>query len=91
MHILCKNKLFVSFVVFKKDADTPMFEISWRATGRYLYKNKQRFEDPPYFEELFNRVQQIKRQKIIPKTVDSFVDYQQTLILKFLSEHTKIL
>ena len=62
-----ESKLFVSFMVYKKYADMPMFEISWKKSGQYVYKNNQKFVNPPLFDELFCAVRNIFKEKIATK------------------------
>ena len=84
--------LFVSFMVYPKGSFTPMFEMSFKKSGRYLNKNNKKFENPPYFDKLFNAVRNIYKKNLadliqndIKKaTADMFFYRCQTKILKYL-------
>ena len=65
---LCKfdkqSDLSVFFMVYPAGKFKPLFEISLKKSGQYVYKNNQKFVNPPQFYDLFNKVWQIQTTKI---------------------------
>ena len=86
------SKLFVSFMVYKKGADIPMCEISWKKSGQYVYKNNQKFENPPLFNEIFSGVRNIFKENLATKIKNNDKNLRadimfyrcQNLVLKYL-------
>ena len=65
---MCKfdkqSDLSVSFMVYPAGKFKPLCEISLKKSGQYVYKNNQKFVNPPQFYDLFNKVWQIQTTKI---------------------------
>lgn len=97
---LCKfdknSDLSAFFTVYPKGKDNAMFEISFKKSGKYVYKNNKKFENPPLFDELFATVRYTYLANIIQDTTQNFEAalffYRcQTLVLKRLMiEQAKI-
>ena len=87
-----ESKLFVSFMVYKKEADMPIFEISLKTSGRYIYKNNQKFKNPPHFDELFNQVHTLygqtleKNKERNPCSIDVRIAHAQDIILDYFAK-----
>ena len=89
----CRGNASVSFMVFRQNSDNPMFEISLGTRGRIVYKNNQKFMNPPLFDELFDKTRQIhtkmieKIQENNPKSSDIRIARVQNIILDYLAKH----
>lgn len=59
-----KSDFFASISVYDVGAVVPLFEISWKKSGKYLYKNNRKFENPPLFDELFNATRDIYKENL---------------------------
>ena len=89
---LCKfdkqSDISVFFTIYPAGKFNPLFDISFKQSGQYVYKNNKKFLNPPRFNELFDAVWQIQEQKITanPTPTDLMTYKCQTLILKILTE-----
>lgn len=88
-----KSDLFVSFTVYSTGSCVPLFEISWKKSGQYIYKNNQKFINPPLFGELFEKTHQIyaknveKIQETNSMAVDVKIKRIQDAILSYFAKH----
>ncbi len=97
---LCKfdeqSDMSVFFTVYPVGKFKPMFEISLKKSGRYVYKNNQKIINPPQFYDLFNQVWQIRKTKIETneKSESNLLDIRtakiQNIILNYFEKHNII-
>ena len=88
---LCKfdkqSDLFVYFMIFPAGKFNPLFEISWKKSGHYVYKNNKKFVNPPYFVELFNKVRQIQTMKNSQETNPESLNIRMATIQNIILNH----
>ena len=84
-----KSDLFVSFTVYSAGSCTPLFEISWKKSGKIIYKNNKKFVNPPLFDELFDKTHQIYAQNVEknPCVADVRTMRIQNAILGYFAKH----
>ena len=93
---LCKfdkrRDMSVFFTIFPTGKDNQLFEISYKTSGKYVYKNNKKFVNQPQFDELFDAVWQIQKQKITanPTRTDLMTYKHMALILNFLRENDQV-
>ena len=93
---LCKfdkqRNISVFFTVYPVGENNQLFEISYKTSGKYVYKNNKKLVNPPRFDELFDAVWQIQKQKIIanPTRTDLMTYKHMALILNFLRENDQV-